>query len=41
MIFRGFDGRLFVTLHKPNNSPMERPVFLEIEETDTGIRLKK
>lgn len=39
MIFRGFDGRLFVTFHTPNNSPMERPVFFEIEDTDTGIRL--
>ena len=40
MIFRGFDGRLFVTFHAPNNTPNERPVFLEIEETGTGVRLK-
>lgn len=40
MIFRGFDGRLFVTFHTPNKTPKERPVFIEIEDTDTGIRLK-
>lgn len=40
MIFRGFDGRLFVTFHTPNNTPKERPIFIEIEETDTGIQLK-
>ena len=40
MIFRGFDGRLFVTFHSPNTTPKERPIFVEIEETDTGIRLK-
>ena len=40
MIFRGFDGRLMVTFHMPNNPPGERPVFMEIEETDTGIGLK-
>jgi beta-xylosidase len=39
MIFRTFDGRLFVTFHAPNNTPMERPFFREIEETATGIRL--
>ncbi|MCX6992836.1 MAG: glycoside hydrolase family 43 protein [Kiritimatiellaeota bacterium] len=40
MIFRGFDGRLFVTFHMPNKTPKERPVFIEIEDTDIGIRLK-
>ena len=40
MIFRGLDGRLFVTFHMPNNTPKERPAFIEIEDTDTGIRLK-
>jgi beta-xylosidase len=41
MVFRGFDGRLFVTFHMPNHTPHERPVFVEIEETDTGIGLKE
>ncbi|MCX6992622.1 MAG: glycoside hydrolase family 43 protein [Kiritimatiellaeota bacterium] len=40
MIFRGFDGRLFVTFHMPNKTPKERPVFIEIEDTDIGVRLK-
>jgi len=39
MIFRGFDGRLFVTFHTPNKTPEERAVFVAIEMTDTGIRL--
>lgn len=39
MIFRTFDGRLFVTLHTPNQTPCERPVFVEIEETEDTIRL--
>lgn len=40
MIFRNFDGRLFVTFHMPNDTPNERPVFIEIEDADCGIRLK-
>ncbi len=39
MLFRAFDGRLFVTFHQPNQTPNERPVFLEIEETATGLRM--
>ena len=41
MIFRAFDGRLFLTLHTPNKTPHERAIILEIEETDECIRLKK
>ena len=40
MIFRTFDHRLLMTFHMPNNSPNERPIFIEIEESATGIRLK-
>ncbi len=40
MIFRAFDERLILTFHSPNNSPEERPVFVEIEETENGVRLK-
>jgi hypothetical protein len=39
MIFRAFDGRLFITLHHPNNTPEERPLFVGIEEIPGGIRL--
>lgn len=41
MIFRSFDGRLFMTFHAPNKSPNERPVFVEIEETADRVRLKE
>lgn len=32
MIFRTFDGRLMLTLHTPNATPHERPVFLPLRE---------
>jgi hypothetical protein len=41
MIFRALDGRLMLSFHRPNCSPEERSVFLEIEEIDDTIRLKK
>jgi len=31
MIFRTFDGRLMLTIHTPNRTPDERPIFLELE----------
>jgi GH43 family beta-xylosidase len=37
MIFRTFDGRLMLSLHKPNNDPDERAHFYEL--TDTGDSL--
>ena len=39
MIARTLDGRLLVTLHQPNQTPFERSVFAEIEETADSIRL--
>lgn len=39
MIFQTFDNRLFVTFHNPNNTPSERPIFIEIEETPQGFKL--
>lgn len=41
MIFKGFDGKLYVTLHSPNKTPNERPCFIEIEEIDNKLRIKK
>jgi arabinan endo-1,5-alpha-L-arabinosidase len=32
MIFRAFDGRLMITVHTPNRTPDERPVFFEVVE---------
>lgn len=40
MIFRTFDARLMLTFHRPNNTPAERPVFVEIEEIGDDIRIK-
>jgi arabinan endo-1,5-alpha-L-arabinosidase len=40
MIFNTFDGRLMLTFHSPNNTPDERPVFVEIEETADSVCLK-
>jgi hypothetical protein len=39
MVFRTFDGRLMLTIHTPNNTPMERPIFVELKEQ--GGRLVK
>jgi hypothetical protein len=33
MIFRTFDGRLMLTLHQPNNTPNERMMLFELEDT--------
>jgi arabinan endo-1,5-alpha-L-arabinosidase len=40
MLFRDFNGRLWMTLHHPNNSPNERPTWLEVREHDDGIVLQ-
>lgn len=37
MIFTALNGDLYLTLHSPNKTPLERPVFIEIMETETGI----
>jgi arabinan endo-1,5-alpha-L-arabinosidase len=42
MVFRGLDGVLRISYHRPNDTPLERPVFMEAEETDgpaAGLRL--
>ncbi len=37
MIFRALNGRLYLTLHSPNQSPKERPVFIPLTERADGI----
>lgn len=32
MTFRDFDGRLWLSLHRPNTTPDERPLFLPLDE---------
>ena len=34
MIFRDLEGRLMLTLHSPNETPLERPHFFLLEERD-------
>ena len=40
MIFRAFDGRLMMTVHQPNSSPNERPVFIEVTDDGDSLRVK-
>jgi arabinan endo-1,5-alpha-L-arabinosidase len=39
MIFRALDGRLYLALHQPNDTPNERARFFEVLETENGLRL--
>jgi arabinan endo-1,5-alpha-L-arabinosidase len=39
MIFRSFDGQLWMTLHGPNITPQERPLFIPIRELPDGLAL--
>lgn len=40
MLFHSFSGQLMLTIHAPNNSPMERPVFFKIKEVDGNLVLQ-
>jgi beta-xylosidase len=40
MVFRTFDGRLFMSLHTPNETPNERAVFVPLVETDGSLRVR-
>jgi len=39
MLFRAFDGRLVLTIHTPNKTPLERPVFFTVREADGRLSL--
>ncbi len=41
MIFRGYDNKLYLVLHRPNKNPMERPVLTEIHEIDGHLEVKQ
>jgi GH43 family beta-xylosidase len=41
MVFRSFDGQLYLTLHTPNETPKERVVFVSIDETGGPLSLTK
>lgn len=38
MIFQSLEGALYVTYHAPNNTPMERPIFVPISEEQGILR---
>ena len=40
MIFRDLEDRLMLTLHSPNETPLERPHFFLLEERDGKLRRK-
>ena len=39
MVFCDISGNLRLTIHTPNNTPNERPIFLSISERDDGFEL--
>ncbi len=40
MIFKDLEGQLRLTLHCPNISLQERPVFFPVEETENSLKIK-
>ncbi len=32
MVFRALNGQLYLTVHTPNESPAERPIFKKLRE---------
>lgn len=41
MVFKSFDGRIYLSLHAPNGGGLERTQLIELEETETGLRVKE
>ena len=41
MLFRTLAGQLMLTLHTPNRTPDERPIFVPIEETNEQLHITK
>lgn len=41
MLFRTFSGELKLAIHSPNRSPLERPVFLTVEEKNNNIVVRR
>lgn len=39
MTFRAFDGQLWLTYHRPNQSPDERPYFVPLRETGSSLEV--
>ncbi|MBZ0305380.1 MAG: glycoside hydrolase, partial [Anaerolineae bacterium] len=39
MVFRTFDGQLRLALHRPNETPYERPQFIPLQESEASLAL--
>ncbi|MCL1963567.1 MAG: glycoside hydrolase family 43 protein, partial [Firmicutes bacterium] len=39
MLFGGYSGKLTLALHKPNTTPLERAVFIPLNETEDGLTI--
>jgi len=39
MVFRAFDGGLWLAFHRPNQSPHERPQFVLLRETASSLEI--
>ncbi len=39
MIFRSFDGQLWLTFHQPNHSPAERPQFVALRDNGRSVEI--
>lgn len=40
MVFRDFNGQLWLSFHQPNQSPNERPHFIKLKQTETSLELQ-
>jgi beta-xylosidase len=40
MLFKTFENKLMLTIHAPNETPNERPVFFELQECEGKLKLK-
>lgn len=40
MIFRTLEDQLMLTIHTPNKTPNERPIYLPVRETDGWLRME-
>ena len=41
MVFRAKSGELYLTIHTPNKTPNERPIFLKLAENSDGFEIIK
>jgi arabinan endo-1,5-alpha-L-arabinosidase len=39
MVFRTFDGQLWLAFHRPNQSPDERPQFVPLRENGSSVEI--